>query len=98
MAKLIAEKRDADALEAFLHQQGLKHLHVSRRADLLTIESAPTDDPIQHARFRRVTAQRWRLEMSTRPKRWETTPFMGVLVEVQQVLVDSFPWMLTSRE
>ena len=98
MPKLTADQRDADALQSFLHQQGLAHLRVTRRADLLTIESAPTDDSIQHARFRRVTPLRWRLEMSTRPRRWETTPFIGVLTEVQQLLVDSFPWMLTSRE
>ena len=98
MPKLTAEQRDADALESFLHHQGLKHLRVRRRGDLLTIESAPVDDPIQHARLRRVTTQYWRLEMSARPKVWEPTPFRGVRAEVQQLLVDSFPWMLEPRE
>ena len=98
MPKLTAEQRDADALESFLHQQGLKHLRVRRRADLLTIESAPVDDPIQHARLRRVTAQLWQLEMSSQPQRWETTPFRGARAQVQQLLVDSFPWMLEPRE
>lgn len=98
MAKLTAEERDADALESFLQQQGLKHLRVRRRGDLLTIVSGPEDDPIQHARLRRVTVQYWRLEMSARPKLWEPTPFRGLRDEVQQLLVDSFPWMLEPRE
>ena len=98
MPKLTAEQPDADALESFLHRQGLKHLRVRRRGDLLTIESAPVDDPIQHARLRRVTTQYWQLEMSARPKVWEPTPFRGVRAEVQQILVDSFPWMLEPRE
>lgn len=98
MARLTAQQHDADDLEEFLHQQGLSHLRVRRRGDLLTIESAPTDDPIQHARLRRVTTQYWQLEMSARPKLWEPTPFRGPRTEVQQLLVESFPWMLEPRE
>jgi hypothetical protein len=98
MAKLTAEQHDADALESFLHQEGLTHLRVRRRGDLLTIESTPADDPIQHARLRRVTTQYWRLEMSARPKLWEPTPFRGARAEIQRLLVDSFPWMLEPRE
>jgi hypothetical protein len=98
MAKLTAEQHEADALESFLHEQGLTHLRVRRRGDLLIIESASPDDAIQHARLRRVTTQYWQLEMSARPKRWEPTPFRGARAEVQQLLVDSFPWMLDPRE
>jgi hypothetical protein len=98
MAKLAAQDHDADFLEAFLAKAGHNHLRVRRRADLLTIESGPTNNPHQHARFRRVTVQYWRLEMPNRSGKWDLTPFRGLLAEVQELLVDSFPWTIAPLE
>jgi len=98
MPKHLAEDSDAQALETFLHERELRHLRVRRRADLLTIESGPVEDPIPHARLRRVTVQYWRLEMPTRSGKWEPTPHRGLLDEVQALLVDSFPWTLVALE
>jgi hypothetical protein len=98
MAKLTAEERDADALESFLLGLGHKHLRVRRRADVLTIESGPTDDPYPHARLRRVTVQYWRLEMPNSSGKWDLTPFRGLRADVQKLLVDSFPWTIAALE
>ena len=98
MPKHLAEAGDAQALEAFLHERELRHLRVRHRADLLTIESGPVEDPIPHARLRRVTVQYWRLEMPARSGKWELTPYRGLRDEIQELLVDSCPWTLVAVE
>jgi len=98
MPKLTAESHDAEALESFLASLGHKHLRVRRRADILTIESGPTDDPYPHARLRRVTVHYWRLEMPNHSGKWDPTPVRGLLNDVQRALVDSFPWTIAPLE
>ena len=98
MTKLVAEPRDAHALESLLAGLQLTHLRVRRRADVLTIESGPADDAYAHARLRRVTVQYWRLEMPTHSGKWELTPYRGQLGEVVRLLVESFPWTIAPLE
>src|SRR2546427_2908679 len=65
MPKHQADESDAAEVERFLHDRGLRHLHVRHRADLITIESGPRKDPWPRARLRRVGAHIWQLEMAT---------------------------------
>jgi hypothetical protein len=99
MAKLAAQPHDADAIHEYLRQTpGLNHLRTRRRGDLVVIESGPPDDPLPHARLRRVAVHQWRLEMATHTGRWESTPFQGQRDEVVQLLVEDFGWTLAPRE
>lgn len=77
---------------------GLEHLRVRERAELLIIESGPTDRPIAHARARRLATNLWQLEMATHMNRWQPTPFHAPLSELLELLVESFPWTLARRE
>jgi hypothetical protein len=100
MPKFLASEdydRDAyvDEVREHLHERGLDHLRVRRRADLLVIESGPTRDAYQHARLRRVTKHLWRLEMAKATGGWEPTPFRDMLKELLSLLTDNFCWVLS---
>lgn len=84
----------ADAT-AILHQHAnLAHLRVRARGKVITIESGDPDDPVPHARFRRVTTQYWQLEMPLHTGRWEPTPVRGILRDVLDILITDFGWAL----
>lgn len=90
-----ASPHDAAAVEKFVQRlPELAHLRARRRAALITIESGPEDDPVPHARLRRVSSNCWRLEMPTFSGRWEPTPFEGGLEDVLSMLVADFGWTL----
>lgn len=96
MPKLTAERFDVEGTVSFFARQGgLDHLRVRKHGDLLIIESGPDDDPIPHARLRRVTKQWWTLEMPTHTGRWEKTGLRGPRLQILQALVDDFGWTLT---
>jgi hypothetical protein len=46
---------------------------VRKRGDLIILESGSEDDPVAHARLRRVTSQWWTLEMGITGK-WSALP------------------------
>jgi hypothetical protein len=95
MAKFSAEDSHATEARRFLRERGgLSHLRARCRADVLTLESGRSDDPIPHARLRREGVHLWRLEMPTSSGRWEKTPHRAQLGEVLRVLADDYPWML----
>lgn len=99
MAKLNASDSDVADVEEFLRAQtGLEHLRARKRADLVTLISGPEDDPLPHARLRRLSASRWALEMPTHTSRWEPTPVVGSLQEVLAVLTDQFGWTLAALD
>lgn len=77
---------------------GLEHLRARRRADLITLESGSEDDPIAHARLRRVAAHLWTIECATHTGRWERTGFRGLIDEMLDLLVSTLPWILAPRE
>ncbi len=55
-----ADETDVQEAEEFLAtREGLKHIRIRKRADLLILESGPSDDPLLHARLRRETVQYW---------------------------------------
>ena len=99
MPKFLAEEDHADIVrEAFAAQDGLDHLRVRRRGDLVVVESGPKKAPIAHARFRRVTVHLWRLEMATHTGGWQPTPLRDLLERLLPVLIHDFSWTLTRIE
>ena len=96
MPKLVAEDAHLHQLRAaFAAYEGLDHLRLRRRADLVVVESGPADDPIPHARFRRVSARLWVLEMATHTGRWQPSGLQGALELLVETLVNDFGWTLT---
>jgi hypothetical protein len=88
----------ADVHDFLVKRKKLKHLRVRRRADLVTIESGPADDPVRHARLRRVTVHFWTLECATHTGRWEKTGLRGPMPAVLEALVSEIPWVLEPIE
>jgi hypothetical protein len=96
MTKLQAQDEHAQMVrQAFAACDGLEHLRVRRRADLLVVESGEVDDPIPHARFRRLAGQVWVLEMATHTGRWQPSGERGLLEELAHMLIHDFGWTLT---
>jgi hypothetical protein len=96
MPKLLAEDGHLDQLtQTFAAHEGLEHLRVRRRADLLVVESGPSDDAIPHARFRRVAARVWELEMATHTGRWQPSGQRGALAALVDTLINAFVWTLS---
>ena len=95
MAKFRAEDIDAVAARRFLRERGgLTHLRARSRADLLTVESGPEDDPVPHVRLRREGVHLWRLEMPTAGSRWNKTQHRGQRDDILRLVADAYPWML----
>jgi len=96
MAKFPAEDIHVESAERLLRKhRALAHIRVRKRADTIVLESGPKDDPVPHARLRRVTAQCWSLEMPTHAGRWQPTPDRAPIQQVIATLVDNYPWALT---
>jgi hypothetical protein len=86
---------DVRAVELFLRRHSdLAHIRVRHRAPLITLESGPPDDPVLHARLRRLAANLWQLEMATHTGRWQPTPFRAARDEVLEILLGNFGWTL----
>jgi hypothetical protein len=96
MPKLAVEDLDLErARQFFAHHPDLEHLRARKRGDLLVTESGPDDDPVAHARLRRMTKQWWTLEIGTRTGKWGQTPFRATRDELLDMLVTQFGWTLT---
>lgn len=91
----IDEEDLADLIET---RDGLRHLRVRRRGDLLTLESGPKTDPISHIRFRRSSVQYWTLECATHTGRWERTGYRDTLSRLLDLVVASLPWTIAPIE
>lgn len=99
MPKLTAERYDVEGTDAFFKScEGFEHLRARRRGDLLTIVSGPVDDPIVHARLRRVTKQWWELEVPSSSGHWQRTGLRGNRIDVLDEMVTDFEWLLAPRE
>jgi hypothetical protein len=98
-AALRADDDDADDLREWIAaREGLEHLRVRRRADLLTLVSGDDADPIPHARFRRATVHLWTLECATHTGRFERTGFRDTLPRLFELLISTFPWVVAPVE
>jgi hypothetical protein len=96
VAKFPADEIHVETATLFLRKQRkLAHLRVRKRGDTIIIESGPKNDPVAHARLRRVTGQSWTLEMPSHVGRWEPTPISAPLQQALTTLVQQFPWTLT---
>ena len=73
----------------------LAHLRARRRAEFVVIESGPADDPIKHARLRRVAVHLWTLDAATHRGQWQPTGLRGRLDQLINALVADFGWLLT---
>lgn len=96
MAKFKAEAHDAEYAQKLLRVvHGLAHLRTRHRADIITIESGPEDDPLPHARLRRIGVHLWVLEIADHRGRWEPTDVRTKLDIALTVLAQDFGWVLT---
>lgn len=85
----------ASSIEAKLQQyDGLGHLRVRARGQVLTIESGSETEPTSHARLRRDTVSLWTLEMPARGGRWEPTGLRDTSDRLVTALVEQFGWAL----
>jgi hypothetical protein len=94
MPALKAENHQAQAVARALQDKGLAHLRTRTYGSLIIIESGPPDAPDPRARLRRATVHLWILEMATHTGRWEKTPFRSTLLELLELLIDTFGWTL----
>lgn len=95
MPKFLADEDHADVVrEAFAALEGLDHLRVRRRTDLLVIESGPKDDPVPHARFRRIAVHLWVLQVADHRGHWQPTGLRGRLEVLLGALTTSLGWTL----
>jgi hypothetical protein len=95
MPKILAEDGHVEQVrQAFATYEGLEHLRVRRRAELV-VESGEARDPIPHARFRRVAANLWVLEMATHTSRWQPSGVRGALARLIEALIQDFGWTLS---
>ena len=96
MTKLKADSSAASYAQHLLKvAHGLTHLRTSQRADVITIESGPIDDPVAHARLKRVGVHLWVLEIAEHSGRWEPAPVRATLEASLTALVGDFGWVLT---
>lgn len=89
---------DVRAVEQLLRRRPeLAHIRVRHRGALITLESGPPDDPVPHARLRRVATKLWQLEMATHTGRWQPTPLCAPRDQLLEALVADFGWVLTPQ-
>lgn len=93
----VEDHHAAETLARLADYDGLEHIRARRRADLLTLESGPPGEVVPHTRFRRVGVHRWQIEMPLRASAWDRTPMRGSLLEVLDLVISQFPWMLAPR-
>lgn len=97
MTKFQATNDDADDVRDLLKKhKNLSHLRVRHRADCLIVESGPDDDPVRHARFRRITVGLWILDAATHTGRWESTMHRAPLPQLVEILLAEYPWVVAS--
>jgi hypothetical protein len=96
MPKHVADELQEFSLAHLLKAKGehLHHLRVRRHGVLLVLESGPDDDPIPHARFRRLGAHIWRLEIPDHTDAWQNTPLRGQIEHLLDLVVTQMPWIL----
>lgn len=94
----IRKEMDKSHLESLLKQfEGLSHLEVRARGDLMTLDSIDKfGNKYSHARLRRKSIHQWFLEMPTKNK-WESTFMEGTIEELIELLIEKFPWFLAPR-
>lgn len=98
MPAVPADPSHCRQVEDFLHGRGFKHLRARKHGSAVIVESGRADDAIKHVRLRRDTVHLWLLDIADHRDKWERTHVRALLKDVLGELVDSFPWVLASRE
>jgi hypothetical protein len=93
-----AEPSDAERVQELLHIAGAKHLRARKRGASIIVESGPDDDPVKHIRVRRDTAHLWCLDVADHRGKWERTPFREQLASLVDVVINTFPWLLSDHD
>jgi len=96
---LAADEDDAEDLRDLLHgDPELRHLRVRKRAAVLTVESGPNKDPVQHVRLRRITLHKWTLEIATHMGDWQPTGDRAFMKDLVVLIREQCRWVLRPRE
>jgi hypothetical protein len=91
----LAEQMDLDdVMDFFARRRNLAHLRARKRGAFITLESGPFDDPVRHARLRRLSVNYWTLECATHTGRWEPTGERDTLDALLERLTTTYPWVL----
>ena len=98
MPKHYADTADAERVSRYFAVREMNHLRARKYGQLVIIESGPEDDPIPHARLRRDTVHLWTLEMATHSGRWERTGYRGLMDNLLELMITTFPWTLARYE
>lgn len=85
-------------VEDRLHDAGFVHLRARKYGSAVIVESGPERDAIKHVRVRRDTVHLWLLDVADHRGKWDRTPLRAPLDDLLAELIDSFPWVLASRE
>ena len=96
-AKYNAEPDHADRVLSLLHDRGVEHVRARKYGAAVIVESGPDGEPVKHFRLRRDTVHLWSLDMADHRGCWERTPFREGLDDLVSMVVEQFPWTLTSR-
>jgi hypothetical protein len=92
-----ADEIDLHATRRFLQECGLNHLHVRKRAEVLTIASGTEADPWPRARLRRDTVHLWLLDIANHRGKWEHTGFRDTRENLLKLLVSVLGWVLVDH-
>jgi hypothetical protein len=91
----LAEKMGLDEVKEFLaRRRKLAHLRARKRGSFITLESGPPEDPVRHARLRRLSVNYWTLECATHTGRWEPTGERDTFNGILELLTTTYPWVL----
>lgn len=84
-----------DTVAQFLRERGLNHLKVTSRSRHVVIYSEePDGEKVSRIRFCAVDHNQFRMDVTTHPGRWEPTPYEGPLLQLCDIALTDFPWIL----
>ena len=98
MPAVPAEPAHCHVVDDFLRERGSTNLRARKHGSAVIVASGPAADAIKHVRLRRDTVHLWLLDIADHREKWERTHERAVLKDVLGTLVDSYPWVLASRE
>jgi len=92
------ETQEANLLDLLHRHGGLEYLKVRRHGASLVLYSLQGDEKVNEARFTAVSRTQWRLDMPLHTGRWQSTPYVGSLTEVVNILITELspfvaPWL-----
>ena len=84
-----------DTVERFLRARGLHHLKVTSRGRHVVVYSEePDGEKVPRFRFCTLGQDQFRLDVTTHPSRWESTPYEGPLPQLCDTVLNDLSWLL----